>query len=181
MPSSSHAQSAARSGTIEARLFCATCWSNMTRLLNTPIIGRSATTVVSSWIDMLAGLSIMYCLRIPPCFCATAAPVATIIVKRAKNAVAERDVDAISSSHLHVYRGVSPNIARPFCPPIDPPDHPLSVRRGTERSVLDRHSPDARSANMILRLTGVPSQRNLITAAVVAAKIVGSPGYQGCS
>jgi hypothetical protein len=74
-----------------------------------------------------------------------------------------------------------PRIARPFCPPIDAPDHPLSVRRETERSVLDRHSPDARSANMILRLTGVPSQRNLITVAAVGGQIVGSPGYQGCS
>ena len=38
----------------------------------TPIIGRSATTVVSSWIDMLAGLSMMYCLRMPPLFWAAA-------------------------------------------------------------------------------------------------------------
>ena len=55
-----------------ARLFCGTCWSNITRLLNTAIIGRSATTVVSSWIDMLAGLSMIYCLRMPPCFWASA-------------------------------------------------------------------------------------------------------------
>ena len=34
--------------------------------------GRSATTVDSSWIDMLAGLSIMYSLRMPPCFWAIA-------------------------------------------------------------------------------------------------------------
>src|SRR6266566_9423356 len=44
----------------------------MTRLLKTPIIGRSATTVVSSWIDMLAGLSMMYWRRMPPDFCAAA-------------------------------------------------------------------------------------------------------------
>ena len=48
----------------------ATCWSKMTRLLNTAIIGRSATTVDSSWIDMLAGLSIWYSRRMPPDFCA---------------------------------------------------------------------------------------------------------------
>src|SRR6266446_3101658 len=47
----------------------------MTRLLKTPIIGRSAETVASSWIDMLAGLSGLYSLRMPPGFCACAAAV----------------------------------------------------------------------------------------------------------
>jgi len=42
----------------------------MTRLLNTPIIGPSATLVISSWIDMLAGLSGLYILRMPPGFSA---------------------------------------------------------------------------------------------------------------
>src|SRR5215831_6015961 len=37
--SSSHDHSVARSGTIEFRLVWGTCWSYMTRLLNTPIIG----------------------------------------------------------------------------------------------------------------------------------------------
>src|SRR6266478_4067841 len=37
VPSSFHDQAVARSGTIESRLFCFTCWSNTTRLLNTPI------------------------------------------------------------------------------------------------------------------------------------------------
>jgi hypothetical protein len=50
-------QPVAKSGTIDCRLFCFTCWSNMTRLLKTPITGRWAKTVVSSRIDMLAGLS----------------------------------------------------------------------------------------------------------------------------
>jgi hypothetical protein len=59
VPSSFHDQPVARSGTIESRLFCFTCWSNRTRLLKTPIIGRSETTVLSSWIDIEAGLSIM--------------------------------------------------------------------------------------------------------------------------
>src|SRR5262245_15445405 len=49
--------SLARSGTIEAKLACATCWSNMTRLLNRPIAGPSAANVTSSWSDRLAGLS----------------------------------------------------------------------------------------------------------------------------
>src|SRR6266851_333113 len=65
VPSSFHDQPVARSGTIDSRLFCFTCWSNMTRLLNTPIIGPSANTVDSSWIDMLAGLSGLYILRMP--------------------------------------------------------------------------------------------------------------------
>src|ERR1700745_596968 len=52
LPCSLHDQLEARSGTIEFRLFCGTCWSNMTRLLNTPIIGPSVAMVDSSWIDM---------------------------------------------------------------------------------------------------------------------------------
>src|SRR5207253_533991 len=48
----------------------------MTRLLNTPIIGPSAKTVDSSWIDMLAGLSGEYIFRMPPDFCANAGPTA---------------------------------------------------------------------------------------------------------
>jgi hypothetical protein len=45
--------------------------------LNTPIIGPSATNVASSWIDMLAGLSGLYILRMPPGFWADAGPAAT--------------------------------------------------------------------------------------------------------
>ena len=44
----------------------------MTRLLKTAIIARCAKTVVSSWIDMLAGLSSVESFRTPPCFCAHA-------------------------------------------------------------------------------------------------------------
>src|SRR5215469_15862321 len=73
LPSSLHAQLVARSGTIEPGLFCATCWSYMTRLLNTPIIGRNAAPVASSCSDMLAGLSKKEILRTPPDFCAMAA------------------------------------------------------------------------------------------------------------
>src|SRR5215470_19149959 len=69
-PSSLHDQLEARSGTIELRVFCGTCWSNMTRLLNTPIIGPSTTIVDSSWIDTLAMLVPSGILRIPPDFCA---------------------------------------------------------------------------------------------------------------
>src|SRR6266581_9197820 len=72
LPSSSQLQLSARSGTTEARLFCLTFGSNVTRLLKTPIIGRWEKIVTSSWIDMLAGLSSVYTLRIPPRFCANA-------------------------------------------------------------------------------------------------------------
>src|SRR5215470_15552268 len=80
VPSSLHDQPVARSGTIESRLFCFMCWSNRTRLLNTPIIGPSATNVASSWIDMLAGLSGLYILRVPPGFWANAGPVRNVAV-----------------------------------------------------------------------------------------------------
>src|ERR1700680_3907457 len=56
VPPAFHDQPAARSGTIEFVLFCFTLWSKMTRLLNTPIIARSARTADSSWIDMPAGI-----------------------------------------------------------------------------------------------------------------------------
>jgi len=49
-------QPVARSGTTNCREFCGTSCLKMTRLLNTPIIGRWAKTVASSWMDMLAGL-----------------------------------------------------------------------------------------------------------------------------
>src|SRR5439155_22665411 len=78
VPSSFQDQPVARSGRIDWRLFCGTCWSNMTRLLNTSIIGPSAKTVASSWIDMLAGLSGLYIFRMPPCFWANAASAANI-------------------------------------------------------------------------------------------------------
>src|SRR5208283_845785 len=66
------AQLVARSGTIESGLFCATCWSNMTRLLKTPIAGRNAAPVASSCSDRLAGLSKNEILRMPPAFWAQA-------------------------------------------------------------------------------------------------------------
>src|SRR6202045_1484613 len=57
-------------------LFCGTFWSYTTRLLKTPIVGRTAAAVDSSRGDMLAGLSKWEILRIPPAFCATAASAA---------------------------------------------------------------------------------------------------------
>src|SRR5215510_8896056 len=74
VPSSLHDQPAARSGTIDCMLFCGTFCLYITRLLNTPIIGRLAAAVASSCSDMLAGLSKWDILRTPPCFWATAVP-----------------------------------------------------------------------------------------------------------
>src|SRR5258708_33907797 len=46
----------------------------MTNLFKTPIIGRLTATVDSSSNDMLAGLSKLGTLRMPPCFWANAVP-----------------------------------------------------------------------------------------------------------
>src|SRR6266567_268071 len=59
----------------------------MTRLLKTPIIGRSAAVVDSSRSDMLAGLSKWEIFRMPPAFWANAAP-ATAITANSAPAVA---------------------------------------------------------------------------------------------
>jgi hypothetical protein len=58
---------------MERRLFCSTSCLNVTRLLNTPDIGRLTACVDSSSIDMLVGLSKWPSLRIPPGFWANAA------------------------------------------------------------------------------------------------------------
>src|SRR5262252_124185 len=68
VPSSFQAQPVARSGTIERRLFCGTSCLYMTRLLNTPDIGRLTAWVDSSRGDMLAGLSKCPVFKMPPCF-----------------------------------------------------------------------------------------------------------------
>jgi len=51
-------------------LFCFMCWSNMTRLLNTPIVARAGTASTSSSIDMLGGESPACTCKMPPGFCA---------------------------------------------------------------------------------------------------------------
>src|SRR5215475_13999900 len=65
-------QLSARSGTMLLSLFCFSFGSNITRLLNTPIIGIEVEMVASSWIDMLGGLSRCRTCRMPPCFSANA-------------------------------------------------------------------------------------------------------------
>src|SRR5262249_26915317 len=87
VPSSLHDQLVARSGTIVSRLDCAMCWSYMTRLLKTPIIGCNVAPVDSSRIDMLAGLSRCDSFRIPPAFCASAGPPAAITASHALRTV----------------------------------------------------------------------------------------------
>src|SRR5690349_9024583 len=74
LPSSLQDHFSARSGTMSSRLFCFLVGSNITRLLNTPIIGSTTEIVPSSWIDMLAGLSRWVIRRMPPCFWAEALP-----------------------------------------------------------------------------------------------------------
>src|SRR5262249_9139515 len=45
-------------------------WSNMTRLLKTPIVARAGTASASSCIDMLGGESTACTCKTPPDFCA---------------------------------------------------------------------------------------------------------------
>ena len=71
-------------------LFCATRWSNITRLLKTPIIGRLTAPVASSCIDMLAGLSKCDICKTPPDFCATAGAEAAIAANNAAAAESQR-------------------------------------------------------------------------------------------
>ena len=62
----------------------------MTRLLKTPIIGRSETIVASSWIDMLAGLSGSYIFSTPPGFWVNAGLATTAASNGAASAYARR-------------------------------------------------------------------------------------------
>ena len=70
VPSSLQRHSVASSGTIDSGVFCGSSCLKMTRLLNTPDIGRLTACVDSSSIDMLAGLSKWPILSVPPDFCA---------------------------------------------------------------------------------------------------------------
>src|SRR5215471_2094546 len=93
--SSFHDQPVARSGTMDAMLFCATSCLYMTRLLKTPIIGRLTAPVASSCIDMLAGLSKCDIRRIPPCFCANAASLTDVARSSKPTAASKRLSDFI--------------------------------------------------------------------------------------
>src|SRR5579862_753446 len=93
-------QLVARSGTMESMLFCATSCLYITRLLNTPMNGMLVEYVASSWIEALAGLSRWYIFRMPPCFCAKAAPAKENVHHSASNAAPDRRFPfmAVSSS-----------------------------------------------------------------------------------
>src|SRR5208283_1908517 len=72
----------------------------MTRLLKTPIIGPSANTVDSSRIDMLAGLSGSYILRIPPGFWAQAGGTPSVAMTIAAAVVIARRFPFIRQTSL---------------------------------------------------------------------------------
>src|SRR5580704_2624711 len=97
VPSSFEDQLVARSGTIDLMLFCGTSCLYITRLLKTPIIGRSAAAVDSSRSDMLAGLSKWEILRIPPVFWAKAASAAVSASDSAPAAASTRRSRFISN------------------------------------------------------------------------------------
>src|SRR5205823_3157552 len=84
----------------------------MTRLLNTPIIGPSAKTVASSWIDMLAGLSGLYILRIPPGFWASVALARVNIASAAPIAVTTRSFPVTPASLANRRRVLPPVLGR---------------------------------------------------------------------
>jgi hypothetical protein len=111
VPSSFNDQLVARSGTIDERLTWGTCWSNMTRLLNTPITGLWATAVLSSSSDMLAGLAGLSILRTPPRFWATAGSLLDSAMSNALATAAARNLAVIPfylpSSHRRGWRYLS--------------------------------------------------------------------------
>ena len=53
----SQAQLSARSGTMVSIVLSGFCWSNTTRLLNTPMNGCTVEMVASSWMEALGRLS----------------------------------------------------------------------------------------------------------------------------
>src|SRR4029077_9677440 len=106
VPSSLPDQLNAHSGTIDCRLFCGTSCLYITRLLNTPIIGRLAAAVASSCTDMLAGLSKCDILATPPCFWADAAPATEIATSSAPAAVSTRRSGFIATCLLFINAGL---------------------------------------------------------------------------
>ena len=113
VPSSFHDQLVARSGMIEDGLFCATCWSYITRLLNNPIAGRSAAPVASSCSDMLAGLSKNEILRTPPDFCASA-PSPAPSASSSEPAIANRRTCRVMNLPSHCAHGFGLTGNTPF-------------------------------------------------------------------
>jgi hypothetical protein len=82
---------------IDCMLFCLVCWSNMTRLLNMPIVARAGFASTSSCIDRLGGESRACTRKTPPDFCAYGAPAAVIAATNAAPAaVSTRRPDVIA-------------------------------------------------------------------------------------
>src|SRR6516165_3273223 len=105
--SSSHDESLARSGTIDCRLFCGTSCLYKTRLLKTATIGPSPAAVVSSWIDMLAGLSKKYTFNTPPGFWAKAGsppPASEDLASLPRNSLCVMSEQSPPSGHLSSQR-----------------------------------------------------------------------------
>src|SRR4029079_15350540 len=67
-----HDHAVARSGLIDSGRAISSCWSYMTRLLNTGMKGVTALMVPSSRSDALGGASARGMRSVPPAFCATA-------------------------------------------------------------------------------------------------------------
>src|SRR5712691_10990643 len=111
VPSSLHDQLVARSGTIDCMLFCAMCWSKTTRLLKTPIIGRSAAVVDSSCSDMLAGLSKWESCRMPPAFWAIAGLITVNPSDSPTAAVNRCNLRVISPSDPLAFAALCPRLA----------------------------------------------------------------------
>ena len=112
VPSSLHDQPVARSGTIDCTLFCFACWSNITRLLNNPIVARAGTPSASSCIDRLGGESRACTRKIPPCFCANAAAEPKITASDAPTITNVPRLLVISRSS-HCIFGAPPSRLRP--------------------------------------------------------------------
>src|ERR1700730_4507985 len=106
----------------------------MTRLLNTPIIGPSAKTVDSSWIDMLAGLSALNILRTPPCFWANATSLAENTSNTVQATASARSSSLISFASCSPNGGLKPAVARPpayFLSSDSQQQRPRGYGRGT--------------------------------------------------
>ena len=137
VPSSFHDQPVARSGITDCMLVCATSCLYMTRSLNTPITGRSAATVDSSRIDMLAGLSKCESLRVPLCFWANAGSadmaISNPLLEQARKRLASprsTSLNRWSPSQLDPWRNLRPNLATTGT-------HLLSSRRGRRQFTTD--------------------------------------------
>src|SRR5947208_1789945 len=111
----------------------------MTRLLKTPIIGRSAETVASSWIDMLAGLSGLYSLRMPPGFCASAGATADAAATQMAAAIA---------CHLYLIGALRHQIGQTWCSPGRAASLPVEPQIFVAIAVVDAVDHDGQALHL---------------------------------